>query len=114
MSAEIASPKGSKKKWVVGALAVGAVLYWLSRGQTEVLPANKVAPRPTVQPAAVRAGETVNATTYRRVAQRRPGFVYAPAQLVQNRLLFKSPVNGIFTRNVVQLGNQLLAEIQRR
>lgn len=110
MSAEAT---GSKKKWWIGAAVGAAVLYWLSRDQN-VLPANKVAAQPTAKPAAVRAGETVNATTYRRVAQRRPGFVYAPAQLVQDRLMFKSPVNGIFTRNVVQLGNQLLAEIQRR
>lgn len=118
VSAETKSaPAGAKKKWLVGAVVAGAVLYWLSRGQTAsaaVLPANKVAPRPTVQPAAVRAGEMVNATTFRRIAQRRNGFVYAPAQLSGGRLVFRSPVNGIFTRNVVQLGAQTLAEIQRR
>ncbi len=99
-----------KNKWVLGGLAVAAVLLLSKKA---IVPANKPAPGPTTKPAAVNAGETVSASTYKITGQRRGGMIYAPAQRQGNMISFKSPVRGIFTRNVVQQGNQLLAEIQR-
>lgn len=99
-----------KNKWVVGGLVAAALLYF---SRNAVVPANKPAPGPTSKPAVVNAGETVSASTYRLATQRRSGMIYVPAQRKGNMLTFKSPVRGLFTRNVLRQGNQLLAEIQR-
>jgi hypothetical protein len=67
-----------------------------------------------MKPAPVGANEMVSGTTYRLIAERRPGMEYTSlrAGTLGERIAFSSPVNGIFTRNLVLEGGVLWAEIK--
>lgn len=101
------SPK-QKKMLAIGALIAGAAYLFMrgsSKGSNVTL---------EMQPAAVKAGQLVSAETYRVIESIRPGMVTAPitSGQVGGLVEFTSPVNGMFTRNLVQQGGQLVAEIK--
>jgi hypothetical protein len=63
-------------------------------------------------PAKVGANETVSATSYRIIANKRPGLQYVQATGTPGGVLsFTSPAAGRFTRNIVQESGALWAEI---
>jgi hypothetical protein len=67
-----------------------------------------------MEPVAVKAGVLVSAETYRVIESLRSGMVTAPitSGQVGGLVEFTSPVDGMFTRNLVQQGGQLVAEIK--
>lgn len=95
---------GTKTWLLIGAVAVGAYLLFTrkSGGSGKGL-----------QPAAVKQGEQVRAASYRVTRSRRPGLSYVAVEKgnVGAEITFTSPANATFTRNVVQEGNQLWAEM---
>jgi len=64
--------------------------------------------------AAVKAGELVSAGTYRQIAERRPGMTYVQVSSgnLGSVVEFTPTISGKFTRNVVQEGQTLWAEIR--
>jgi DNA-binding transcriptional regulator LsrR (DeoR family) len=61
----------------------------------------------------VQGGQTVEAASYRVIEGRRPGMTYVAASgSVGGPLTFTPEQNGTFTRNVLQEGGQLWAEIK--
>ena len=63
-------------------------------------------------PAAVVAGQLVSADTYRVLAAQRSGLNYVPAQgSVGGEITFTPSAGGTFTRNVVVVGGQIMAEV---
>ena len=65
----------------------------------------------SLKSAPVQQGEQLSASSYRIIGKRREGMSYAPAAgSAGQELSFTAPINGKFTRNVLQEGQQLLAE----
>ena len=62
----------------------------------------------------MKAGETVAVETYRVIEGKRPGMHYDPVLSGGNgsKVEFTVGKSGMFTRNFVQEGGQLLAEIK--
>lgn len=79
---------------------------WKTADGTKIVPGMKTAP--------VGASELVSAGTYRQIAERRPGMTYV--QVTSGNLgsviEFTPTKSGKFTRNVVQEGQALWAEIR--
>lgn len=97
------------KKYLVIAGAAGMGLYLVSKFKGG-FGGGKGSSKLAVAP--VGAGEQVTASTYRVIKSRRPGLQYVQATgTVGGDISFQSPAKGTFTRNVVQEGNQLWAEI---
>ncbi|MFH1303777.1 MAG: hypothetical protein ABIK07_22190 [Planctomycetota bacterium] len=92
----------------MGALIAGA-LYLITRGSTTGSNVTL-----GMEPAAVKAGQLVSAESYRVIESIRPGMVTAPITSGQigGLVEFTSPVDGVFTRNLVQQNGQLVAEIK--
>ena len=66
----------------------------------------------SAEEAPVKLGETVSADSYRLIADKRPGMVYVPvAGNLGQRLKFRVPCNGLFTRNVTSQPEGVFAEI---
>jgi hypothetical protein len=67
-----------------------------------------------MDPAAVKAGEAVTAQSYRQIEAPRDGMQLAPitSGTIGSELAFASPVDGMFTRNVVSQSGKLFAEIK--
>jgi len=96
------------KGGLLALVAIGAAAYFIfgRRGA----PAAGVAAK--LKPAGVGANEAVTASSYRIIASKRPGMQYVQAQgQVGGTLSFRSASAGTFTRNVVQEGGGLWAEI---
>lgn len=105
------SKKGKRTLLVGGAAAIGAYLLYQSWGGAgaQVNLSEQLAPVP------VNAGDPVSATSYRIISNRRSGMTYDAATGVpgpQSPISFTPSVNGLFTRNYVQEGNTLWAEIK--
>ena len=94
-------------KYLIIAGAVGVGIYLLTKfGKSAGRAVGLFAP------ATVGAGEQVSASTYRVIAARRSGLDYVPVNgAIGGQLSFSSNVKGQFTRNVIQEGGQVLAEI---
>ena len=93
----------------VGALIAGAAYLFMRGGSTTGSNVTL-----GMEPAAVKAGQLVSAETYRVIESVRPGMKTAPISSGQigGLIEFTSPVDGMFTRNLVQQGGQLVAEIK--
>jgi len=92
-------------------LAVGAAAVWYfflrqpSEGEGSQI-------QTVLEPADVRGGELVSAETYRLLQSQRPGMSYVPAEgSLGGVMQFTPSKTGHFTRNLVQAGGQLMAEI---
>jgi hypothetical protein len=97
-------PKRSTLALVLGAAVVGYFVFAKKKGATGAKGRLKTAP--------IRGGESVSAGTYRVIKTRRQGMTYVSAEgQVGSELKFASPMAGKFTRNVVQEGGALWAEV---
>jgi len=100
------------KKWLLigGAAAVVLSGGFAARKQiADVL----VALSEWLRPASVTKGESVTAQSYRVIDARRPGMEYAKVDgQAGSPIVFKVPVTGDFTRNLVQETGGLFAEIK--
>ena len=99
--------KKDKKRLAVGAaVAVGLWLFFKGKGgsSSSVI---------VLQPAAVKKGETITVETYRTLSARRSGMHYdqASSGAPGGPIEFVVGKSGNFTRNFVQEGGQLWAEI---
>lgn len=95
--------KGSTLALVIGAAVVG---YFILGKKTTA------GGKGRLQTAPIRGGESVTAGTYRVIKSRRPGLTYVSAEgQIGSDLKFASPMAGKFTRNVVQEGGAVWAEV---
>ncbi len=96
------------RKYLIIAGAVGVAGYLLYKFAK---PAVK-AVSSYFAPAAVTADQQVTASSYRVISARRSGMTYMPAQGTLGGTLTFSPISGgEFTRNVINEGGQISAEI---
>lgn len=100
----MAMSKGSTLALVLGAAVVGYFVFAKKQAPAGAKGKLKTAP--------IRGGESVTAGTYRVISARRPGMTYVSADgQLGSELRFASPMAGKFTRNVVQEGGALWAEV---
>jgi len=67
----------------------------------------------SLQPAKVKAGELVSAESYRVIESRRSGMSYVQAEGQPGAMIkFTPDRDGYFTRNTVQEGGVLFAEVK--
>lgn len=99
-----------KRTLLIGAAVVGAFLLWRRGAAAEGGADVELG----MEPARVGSDEAVSVSTYREIAQRRPGMTYVPTQSgdIGSQITLRSPNGGMFTRNFVREGNQLWAEIK--
>lgn len=105
------SKKGRRTLLFGGAAAIGAYLLYQSWGGADA----QVSLSEQLAPVPVNAGEAAQATSYRIIANRRSGMTYDAATGTpgpQSPISFTPSVSGLFTRNYVQEGNTLWAEIK--
>jgi hypothetical protein len=94
---------------IAGGAAIG--LYFLLRG-TGGEPGAQVSLSEKLAPVPVSAGELLNATSYRIIANRRSGMTYDAAEGTPGGVMaFTASKDGMFTRNFVSEGDALWAEI---
>lgn len=95
------------KKLALIAGGVGLGIYLISKFGKRAVQATGL-----FAPAAIKAGEQVSASTYRVISARRSGLTYVPVNgSVGGALSFSSSVQGQFTRNVINEGGQVFAEV---
>jgi len=95
--------KGSTLALVLGAAVVGYFVFGKK---------NAPGAKGKLQTAPIRGGESVTAGTYRVIKSRRSGMTYVSADgQLGSEIKFASPMAGKFTRNVVQEGGALWAEV---
>ena len=94
---------------IAGAVGLGLFL-WSRRGAA----GSGVDVVTEMDPVEVQGGETVSVETYRVIGARRPGMQYFPIESggVGSAIQFSPGASGMFTRNFVQEGNQLWAEVK--
>lgn len=99
------SGKGLGKKILIG-VGVAGVVYLAAKARKPLMAL-------VLKPAPVGANEEVSADKYRLIAKRRTGMAYVEAKgTLGGKLTFASPSAGLFTRNVVQEGSALWAEVK--
>lgn len=105
------NPGKSGTLFLVGGLAIlGYFAY--KRGKTPQEKAGKANVINKLQPAQVKSGELVAAQSYRIISGRRAGMNYVAADgNIGGEVSFTPSGSGKFTRNVVQEGGRLWAEI---
>lgn len=103
--------KKNKRLLTIAAVAAGAYFLFLRKPGAAASAGANV--NIQMEPAAVKANEKVSAETYRIIQARRGGMSYAQVSegSPPSVLAFTSPKNGTFTRNFVQEGGALWAEI---
>jgi hypothetical protein len=102
--------KGKGRTWlfILGGLAVAAYL-----ARKPIAAAAGAAYQLALKAIGVQGGQTAEAASYRVIAERRPGMSYVQATgQVGGPLTFTPESDGMFTRNVVEEGGQLWAEIK--
>lgn len=123
--------KNNLPYFAIGGVIIGAYLFLKRRGPAGIerpgvsqpvlgpggiplpppgLPSAMIGP-----PSSVGKKELVRAKSYQLITHRTPGMKYAlvsKKNKTTGEITFRSPVAGIFTRNVVQEGKKLWAEIQ--
>jgi hypothetical protein len=93
------------KKILIG-VGVAGVVYLAAKARKPLMAL-------VLKPAPVGANEEVSADKYRLIAKRRTGMAYVEAKgTLGGKLTFASPSAGLFTRNVVQEGSALWAEVK--
>jgi len=99
-----------KQKRNLAFVAAGvAVWYFFLRSAST---SNESGVQTVLEPAKVKGGELVSASTYRLIQDRRSAMDYVPADgSLGSTLNFTPSRSGKFTRNLVQDGQSLLAEI---
>lgn len=102
-----------KSKFLIPALVVGGLAFYLFSRKGGSGGGHDAAASGQLPPTHVGPGEQVTAGSYRIISAQRPGMQYVPASGAAGAALtFASPSGGVFTRNVVNQGGQLLAEIK--
>lgn len=99
------SGKGNKKWLLIGAIAVGA---WMLMGGRKVTAGDGMA---TLQPVDVKGGETVKAASYRILSERRNLRYVQATGVIGGEMTFVPDKDGTFTRNIIQEGESLWAEL---
>jgi hypothetical protein len=100
-------------KTLIGIVAVGAALFFLSKNKKKVARQSKISMSPAgMKPARIGANEKVSAQSFVRLTKRRIGFSYVPAKMLPDgKIEFSSPKAGLFTRYVLESGGRIFAEV---
>jgi hypothetical protein len=103
---------GIKLSTIILLAAAAAAGWFLWRKYAAAQPSAGPTVQVALQPGAITLGQNVSADSYRLIAAKRAGMTYAQVSgTLGSTITFIAPKTGQFTRNLVQVGGAIFAEV---